>query len=58
MKLKDDKPHSLAKMVAEALGNASYRENAEKISETFRKAGGSVRAADVIEQKMKHIRKH
>ena len=58
MKLKDDKPHSLTKAVAEVLGDASYRENAEKISETFRKAGGPAKAADVIERKMKRIRKH
>ena len=53
MKLKDDKPSSLAKAVAEVLGNASYRENAEKIAETFRKAGGPARAADVIEQRIR-----
>ena len=53
VKLKDDKPSSLAKAVAEVLGNASYRENAEKIAETFRKAGGPARAADVIEQRIR-----
>ncbi|MGM9949715.1 MAG: macrolide family glycosyltransferase [Lysinibacillus sp.] len=53
VKLKDDKPGSLAKAVDEVLGDAGYRKNAETLAGTFRQAGGPVRAADVIERKMK-----
>ena len=48
LKLKAKKPKYLAAVVAEVLANRTYRENAQKLSETLRNAGGAVEAADVI----------
>jgi len=48
LKIKEKKPKYLAAVVAEVLENRTYRENAQKLSETLRNAGGAVKAADVI----------
>lgn len=46
--LKGKKEKDLAAAVAEVLANSIYTENAQKLSESFRKAGGAGRAADFI----------
>ncbi len=48
IKLKGKKTKDLAEAAAEVLANPAYKENAQKLSESFRKAGGAGRAADVI----------
>lgn len=53
--LKGKKPSDLAAAVAEVLENSTYKENARKLSETFRNAGGAVRAADVILAKIGRV---
>ncbi|HWJ80120.1 MAG TPA: macrolide family glycosyltransferase [Niallia sp.] len=47
-KLKGKKEKYLEKAVVEVLENPSYQENAQKLSETFQKAGGAKEAANVI----------
>ncbi|MBB6447121.1 macrolide family glycosyltransferase [Bacillus benzoevorans] len=46
--LKGKKAKDLAAAAAEVLANPIYKENAQKLSETFHRAGGAVKAADVI----------
>ncbi len=53
LKLKRKKPKNLATAVAEVLGNPIYLKNAQRLSESFRKSGGAVEAADVILAKIK-----
>lgn len=53
IKLKDDRPSSLVKAVAKISGDVRYQKNAEKLAHTFHQAGGPVKAADAIEQKIK-----
>ena len=48
LKLKGTKPKYLETAVAEVLANRIYQENAQKLSKTFRNAGGAVEAANVI----------
>ena len=48
LKLKGKKEKYLEKAVVEVLENPSYQENAQKLSETFQKAGGAKEAANVI----------
>lgn len=48
IKLKGKKPKHLAEAVAEIFGNLSYYENAKNLSNSFRKSGGAVEAANVI----------
>jgi MGT family glycosyltransferase len=48
IKLKGKKTKDLVEAAAEVLANPAYKENAQKLSESFRKAGGAGRAADVI----------
>ncbi len=52
VKLKGRKSKHLAAAVVRILENQTFRENAQKLSETFRNAGGAKRAADVILTKM------
>lgn len=52
LKLKGKKQKYLATAVAEVLANQTYQENALKLSETFRNAGGAVEAANVILNKI------
>jgi MGT family glycosyltransferase len=52
LKLKGNKPEYLATAVAEVLVNRAYQIEAQKLSETLRKAGGAVEAANVILSKM------
>jgi MGT family glycosyltransferase len=47
-KLKGNRPKYLAKAVADVLGDPTYLENAQKLSENFRNAGGAIEAAGVI----------
>jgi len=53
LKLKGNKPKYLATAVTEVLTNQKYRENAQKLSETFRNAGGAEEAANVILAKIR-----
>lgn len=53
LKLKGNKPKYLFTAVAEIFANRKYKENAQKLSETFRNAGGAVEAANVILAKIK-----
>lgn len=46
--LKENSPEAIRKAIDTVLQDDSYRENAVKISESFQRAGGSVRAAEVI----------
>lgn len=46
--LKGSKPNDLATAVADLLGNPSYQKHAQALSESFKKAGGAERAANVI----------
>lgn len=55
MMLKGTKPRDLAAAAAEVLVNPTFKENACKLSETFRNAGGAVRAADVILAKIGRV---
>jgi MGT family glycosyltransferase len=55
MMLKGTKPRDLAAAAAEVLVNPTYKENARKLSETFRNAGGAVRAAEVILAKIGRV---
>lgn len=50
--LKSKKPKYLETTVAEIFTNRAYQEGAEKLSETFRKAGGPVKAVNVILNKI------
>ncbi|MEW9677863.1 macrolide family glycosyltransferase [Lentibacillus sp. L22] len=50
--LKGKKPKYLETTVAEIFTNRAYQEGAEKLSETFRKAGGPVKAVNVILNKI------
>lgn len=52
LKLKGIKPKHLAKAVADVLANGSYLENAQMLSTDFRNAGGEVKAANVILDKI------
>lgn len=42
-------PQGIRESVLEVLKNPDYKNNAEKIGESLRKAGGAKRAADKIE---------
>ncbi|KIL75830.1 macrolide family glycosyltransferase [Bacillus badius] len=53
LRLKRKKPKYLATTVAEVLENWTYQENAQKLSRTFRNAGGGVEAANVILNKIR-----
>ncbi|WP_057762238.1 macrolide family glycosyltransferase [Cytobacillus praedii] len=53
IKLKGNKPKHLEKAVAHVLASRTYLENARGLSGDFRKAGGSVKAATVILDKIK-----
>lgn len=53
VKLKGKKPKHLASAVGEVLSEGSYQENAKKLSETFKEAGGAVKAAQVILDKIR-----
>jgi MGT family glycosyltransferase len=46
--LKGKREKDLAAAAAKVLANPAYKENAQKLSESFRKAGGAGRAADFI----------
>ncbi|WP_071392904.1 macrolide family glycosyltransferase [Bacillus tuaregi] len=48
IKLKGSKPKDLRSAVAEVLADQTYRKNAQKLSESFRQAGGAVEAAQFI----------
>lgn len=48
IKLKGKKTKDLAEAAAKVLANPAYKENAQKLSKSFRKAGGAGRAVDVI----------
>ncbi|SOC40923.1 macrolide family glycosyltransferase [Ureibacillus acetophenoni] len=50
--LKKQNPKMLATAVAEVIANPLYKENAQKLSESFRKAGGAKEAANVILNKL------
>ena len=52
LKLKGKKQKHLATAVAEVLANQTYKENALKLSETFRNAGGAVEATNMILNKI------
>jgi MGT family glycosyltransferase len=52
IKLKGNRPKYLAKAVADVLADRTYLENAQKLSENFRKAGGALVAANVISAKI------
>lgn len=52
LKLNRKTPKYLATAVAEVLTNRVYQEEAQKLSESFRKAGGAVEAANVILRKI------
>lgn len=53
VRLKGKKTKCLTTAVAEVLTNQKYKLNAQKLSEDFRNAGGSVEAANVILAKIK-----
>lgn len=44
--------HSEQRMVAEVLTNPAYQEEAQKLSESFREAGGALEATNVIQSKI------
>jgi UDP:flavonoid glycosyltransferase YjiC (YdhE family) len=52
IKLKANKPKYLANAVADLLEDQTFLENAKKLSETFRNAGGAEEAAKVIVAKI------
>ena len=52
IELKGNKPKHLAKAVADILADRTYVENARELSEDFRNAGGAVKAANVILNKI------
>lgn len=51
--LKGKGAKELAAAVSEVLENPLYKENAEKLSQSFRKAGGASKAADIILEKIR-----
>lgn len=53
--LKGKKAKDLAAATAKVLENPAYKENAQKISESFRKAGGAARATDIILAKIGQV---
>jgi MGT family glycosyltransferase len=53
VKLKGNKPKYLGEAVADVLAERTFLENAQKLSESFRDAGGAVEAANVILAKIK-----
>jgi len=53
IKLRRSKPSFLEKAVDDIIKNEIYSENAQKISETFRNAGGAKKAAIIILNKIK-----
>ncbi|WP_050182759.1 macrolide family glycosyltransferase [Domibacillus robiginosus] len=53
IKLQRNKPKNLQKAVVELLADPIYLENAQKLSENFRNAGGAAEAADAILEKVK-----
>lgn len=55
IKLKGNKPKYLAKTVADVLADRTYFENARNLSETFRNAGSTGEAANVILAKIEVI---
>ncbi|MCI2255774.1 glucosyltransferase [Domibacillus sp. PGB-M46] len=52
IKLKGNKPKHIRKAAAELLADPSYLEKAQKLSESFRNAGGAAEAVDVILDKI------
>ncbi len=52
LKLKYNKPKYLAAAVAEVLVNPVYKKKAHKLAESFREAGGAVKATNVILSKI------
>lgn len=53
VKLRSNKPKDIRKAITEVLNNATYRESANKISDSFKAAGGAKKAANVIQQVIK-----
>ncbi|MFD2214637.1 macrolide family glycosyltransferase [Metabacillus endolithicus] len=53
IQLRKNKPKLLETAVNNIINNAIYSENAQKISETFRNAGGAIKAAAIILSKTK-----
>lgn len=46
--LKNDKPQNIKEAVLEVINNTKYKENAQKLSKSFKNSGGSVKAVDAI----------
>lgn len=46
--LKNDKPKNIKEAVFEVINNNKYEENAEKLSKSFKNAGGASKAVDAI----------
>ncbi|WP_343348762.1 macrolide family glycosyltransferase [Terrisporobacter petrolearius] len=46
--LKNDKPQNIREAVLEVINNSKYEENAQKLSNSFKNAGGAVKAVDAI----------
>lgn len=46
--LKNDKPKNIKDAVLEVINNTKYEENAQKLSNSFKNAGGAVKAVDAI----------
>jgi len=46
--LKNDKPQNIKEAVLEVINNTKYKENAQKLSKSFKISGGSVKAVDAI----------
>jgi MGT family glycosyltransferase len=55
IKLRGNKSRNLSEAVSNVISNSSYRENAQKLSESFQKSGGPVHAANVIEAKIDSV---
>lgn len=55
IKLRGNKSRNLSEAVSNVITNSSYRENAQKLSESFQKSGGAVQAANVIEAKIESV---
>ena len=53
--LKNDKPKNIKKAIDEVLNNNKYKENADKLAESFRNAGGATKAVDAILQIIKNM---
>ena len=53
--LKNDKPKNIKKAIDEVLNNNKYKENANKLAESFRNAGGATKAVDAILQIIKNM---